>query len=327
MSIEQILTEVYATFFSDFVTEEPGLAMSKEKKHKIKTPSSNRSYLNKKMSNNSKISLNPILSEAKDYNGDIKKWIADILDQPNYELDDVKVQINTFTQNLISKTARNKDIYSILKAHTKDSDEMALVLLTERKLLVQIITTLTNKLAGFENLKNDYEELAKKDKVQKSQIRELNNELINIRRQLKYLDNSNSKLIYNSFIKEMRDVETSKSNERLTRYKLHKQIKSIVAKSKLKRWDSISKMIAKLSKSCGRDSSQGTETNRQIVKPGNLYSRRDDIHSFSFKYNSKERVESVRQFHNFWSYRSRTSKSKRLWIKAQKCPWEKIVMK
>jgi hypothetical protein len=159
----------------------------------------------------------------------------DIISYPSHQLDDIKDQISAFTLNLTSENTQNKDVYSTLKAHTKDSDEMVLVLLTERRLFVKIITSLTMQLGNFENLKNDYEELVKKDKFQTSQIQELNNELMNIRRQLKYLDNSNSKLIYSSFIKEMRDVETNRSNEKLTKYKSHKHMDSELVQSKLKR--------------------------------------------------------------------------------------------
>ena len=203
----------------------------------------------------------------------------DIIGTSNVNSNEFRDYIQTISENLISANTQNKDVYSVLKAHTKDSNEMSLVLLTERKFLIQIIKTLVNEQMNFENLRQKYEILDKKSKFQISQIKDLNNELINIRKELKYLDNTNSKLLYSSFIKEMRDFKQSKSSERLSRHKSRKYTDSELVQSSLNRCDSLSKMIVKLSKSCDRDISVGTEARLPITKPNNLYYRREDINT------------------------------------------------
>ena len=202
-----------------------------------------------------------------------------IIDAPAPQLENLKDQVKAFCQNLTSTNAQNKDVYTALIAHTKDSNEMALTLLTERKFLIQIIKTLSAQLVKLEDIKINNEE-----KVNKNQFKKTTG----LTRH-----NTNSKLMYSSFIKDMRVLGDSKENDRLTRYKSHKHIDSDIVQASMNRCDSLSKLIVNLSKRCDREGGNEEEVRPPITKPNNLYFRRTDKNSFSFKYNSKDNYDIV----------------------------------
>lgn len=64
--------------------------------------------------------------------------------------------------------------------------------------------------------------LKRQASVQKHELRKLKNEIWGYKQELKNLDNTNSKLIYDSFIKQMRDLSNPKDEGRLNRYKSQK---------------------------------------------------------------------------------------------------------
>ena len=65
----------------------------------------------------------------------------------------------------------------------------------------------------------------------------------------------NTKLIYASFLKDMRDLSSNRNNSKLTRHKSQNHIDNDPTAASMRRCDSLSRMLETLSKNCEREHS------------------------------------------------------------------------
>lgn len=236
---------------------------------------------------------------------DFTKFITEVIGTTNTTGPTFSQTISSFihklTKNLTQSNSKNEnsiDIFEIFKSHTKDFEEFSLILLTERKFWIHLVIILSKNLQNFQtnfmlkpkNCNKTPKSWGKNTKISWEESKFVNKEendedIYQLREQLKNLEKSNSKLLYENFLKDMRNFGHHRKNNQLSRQRSQKFDDSKTLKSHIRRWDSLSKMIVKLSKSCGRETPSEENTTQSKPKPSVLYWKRKDINSFSF--NSK----------------------------------------
>ena len=134
---------------------------------------------------------------------------------------------------------------------------------------MNIISYIFNKLIKKEEHTKQLDQYKLHTTRQNSTISNLREEIKWYKKEFKNLTNTNSKLMFDNFIKEMRDIDKiSKTNRyfcyqniyiqnlnniiRMIRHRSLKSIDNETVKLSIQRWDSLSKMLEKMSKSWER---------------------------------------------------------------------------
>ncbi|CAI2379294.1 unnamed protein product [Moneuplotes crassus] len=190
----------------------------------------------------------------------------------------------------------NIGILKVFKSKVKNTQNVTDLLLSERSFLLKLVIYLSKCCLDLQNDLKDAHGQSQEvshtsnskhnSKIALKYLQEntaSEEEVVELKKQVKELENCNSKLIYQSFLNDIRGMNVEKGKHKLPRQMSHKLTQP---RSRLpsERCDSLSKMIEKLSQSCGRTSPGGNATEEPKVSA--LYYKRKNTCSFSF--NQKE---------------------------------------